>query len=169
MTVESLSSVPWQSVWELSRFTSIVAAALLCGIAIIFESQWSGIMLVVIEEGNDDDLIIFFRCTKQGRRRGDGLGDELSHPLTTRGRDQSDSGYGDPKELEHGSSPYFLHQQHGDITIGSIEGENNELQGRRKRRHLPETDVERDNKSDNDTRPRKQRRLHSLPINTHIQ
>ncbi|PQE27707.1 subtilisin-like serine protease protein [Rutstroemia sp. NJR-2017a WRK4] len=35
MTVESLSSVPWRSIWELSRFTSIVAAALLCGIAII--------------------------------------------------------------------------------------------------------------------------------------
>ncbi|APA13347.1 predicted protein [Sclerotinia sclerotiorum 1980 UF-70] len=79
-------------------------------------------------------------------------------PLTIRDQDQSDSSYSDPEELEHGSSPYFL-QQHGNIAIESIkEGENNEQQGCRKRRHLSETE------SDDNTRPAKQRRTRSLPI-----
>lgn len=88
-----------------------------------------------------------------------------SHPLTIRDPDQSDSSYSDPEELEHGSSPYFL-QQHGDIAVGSIkEGENNDQQGRRKRRHLAETEINRDSESDDNARPAKQRRTRSLPIN----
>lgn len=84
--------------------------------------------------------------------------------MTTCSRDQSGSGYGDPEELEHGSSPYFL-QQHEDIAVGSIEEENNKQQGRRKRRYLPETEIIGDSESDDDTRPAKQQRTRSFSTN----
>ncbi|TGO20650.1 hypothetical protein BPAE_0277g00010 [Botrytis paeoniae] len=94
---------------------------------------------------------------------------EPSHSLTTSERDQSDFDYGDPEELENGSSPYFLLQQHRDIVVESMEGENNEQQGSRKRRRLSEADVgkdvEKDFESDDGPRPRKQQRTRSLPIN----
>jgi hypothetical protein len=85
---------------------------------------------------------------------------EQSHPLTTRGRDQSGSGYSDPEQLEHGFSPYFL-QRHEDIAIGSIEEESNKQQGHRKRPYLPETDIFGDSESDDDTHLKKRSRIRS--------
>ncbi|CAD6441988.1 0f39ad71-8d26-41ee-8010-306dc583070e [Sclerotinia trifoliorum] len=54
---------------------------------------------------------------------------------------------------------------HRDIAVGSIkEGENNEQQGRRKQRYLPETEINKDSESDDNIRSAKQRRTRPLPI-----
>lgn len=66
MAVESLGSAPWRSIREISRFTSIVAATLLCGIAIVL---FFLLMLRITMEW-------YYACRDRRRKRG-----KLDHVL----------------------------------------------------------------------------------------
>ncbi|PQE18955.1 hypothetical protein CJF30_00011247 [Rutstroemia sp. NJR-2017a BBW] len=96
-----------------------------------------------------------------GSSSSSSLNYEQSHPLTTRGQDQSGSAYSDPEQLEHEFLPYFFLQRHEDIAMGSMEEESNKQQGHRKRPYLPETDISGDSESDDDTHLAKRSRIRS--------
>ncbi|PQE24898.1 subtilisin-like serine protease protein [Rutstroemia sp. NJR-2017a WRK4] len=66
MAVESLDSAPWRSIREISRFTSIVAPTLLCGIAIVL---FFLLMLRITMEW-------YYACRDRRRKRG-----KLDHVL----------------------------------------------------------------------------------------